>query len=598
MFRYILQELKKINLKKHEVKRVQQSCLGEDCWELFILDLVPITIISDSHKGLIDAVNDWLPEAEHIKSSCTLEQQFQQIIDQIKLLDANAYHYLIQRNLNSWSRAFFEMDRRCAAFVIGISKSFNKAILGLRQKPIITMLEEIREWIVFPSGFQELKVRKGDQSYGVNLQYKKRTNDVPPLPPIIRKMPDKPQKARIKAPGETSGSQVSSVGRTMKWQYVSRGDGRSGRVNGNDGSGTSVNDGIDSGVNDGSGRGVNDGSGSGGRGGGRAGGRGKRGGGRAGIGGGMGGSSSFGILTAEEGLARSMPTSGALDRVAEKLNLPFFEMRKRSTQNELATVNTVEIAKKNYLVSFVFDSLIKNYEVAASSVGDELFYHVVVQGALADAFVRENDLVVNAHGMAALVQLQTTLTLILLSTTDKMGRAGRLYEGCHTYSELGLALLVDPAASKKKHVDSTSKSSKYMVILRLKQLIFSFKHYMRAAKYDLPTKMSGQEQYQVCAYKDGEVIIDTAAGVLRKYDPRPEKNHSFGKRVQNSVTLKDVASGNGVSHLSQPSMSQNKIGHSNNKALKRLRAHDLLMINKHVADSLLGYTKIELASMW
>ncbi|GJW42642.1 hypothetical protein Tco_0071441 [Tanacetum coccineum] len=37
VFGYILQELKKINLKKHEVKQVQQSCLGEDCWEIYIL---------------------------------------------------------------------------------------------------------------------------------------------------------------------------------------------------------------------------------------------------------------------------------------------------------------------------------------------------------------------------------------------------------------------------------------------------------------------------------------------------------------------------------------------------------------------------------
>ncbi|GJW68879.1 hypothetical protein Tco_0123303 [Tanacetum coccineum] len=42
VFGYILQELKKINLKKHEVKQVQQSCLGEDCWELFIPNLVPL----------------------------------------------------------------------------------------------------------------------------------------------------------------------------------------------------------------------------------------------------------------------------------------------------------------------------------------------------------------------------------------------------------------------------------------------------------------------------------------------------------------------------------------------------------------------------
>ncbi|GKA89111.1 calcium/proton exchanger [Tanacetum coccineum] len=284
-----------------------------------------------------------------------LEHQFLQIMDQIKLLDVNAYDYLIQRNPNTWSRAFFEMDMRCAAFENGISESFNRAILGPRMKPIITMLEEIRlyimqrivvmnklafsledtitpsikkrleilkekqrEWIVFLSRFQELEVRKGDQSYGVSLQHKvcqcrmwelsgipcvhvvtvymhvgsdldagisywysreswfnayqfsikqvfgtnmwKRTNDVPPLPPIIRKMPDRPQKNRIKAPGETGGSQ---------------GGGRSGRGDGNNGS-------------------VVEG------GGGRAGGKGKRGGERAGRGGVFPSSSSCCILIAEE----------------------------------------------------------------------------------------------------------------------------------------------------------------------------------------------------------------------------------------------------------------------------------------------------------
>jgi len=33
------------------------------------------------------------------------------------------------------------------------------------------------------------------------------------------------------------------------------------------------------------------------------------------------------LVSKFQGLARSMPTSGALDRVAEKLNLPFFEVR-------------------------------------------------------------------------------------------------------------------------------------------------------------------------------------------------------------------------------------------------------------------------------
>jgi aarF domain-containing kinase len=33
--------------------------------------------------------------------------------------------------------------------------------------------------------------------------------------------------------------------------------------------------------------------------------------------------------------------------------------------------------------------------------------------------------------------------------------------------------------------------------------------------------------HQVCAYKDGKVIIDTAAGMLGKYDPRPVQPDSL-----------------------------------------------------------------------
>ncbi|GKD23003.1 hypothetical protein Tco_1224706 [Tanacetum coccineum] len=51
-------KFKESTSKKHEVKQVQQSCLGEDCWELYIPDLVllviylvPLVIVStDSTK--------------------------------------------------------------------------------------------------------------------------------------------------------------------------------------------------------------------------------------------------------------------------------------------------------------------------------------------------------------------------------------------------------------------------------------------------------------------------------------------------------------------------------------------------------------------
>ncbi|GJT83933.1 calcium/proton exchanger [Tanacetum coccineum] len=135
-------------------------------------------------------------------TTSTLAQQFEQMMAQLRLLDESAYDYLIERNPNSWSRAFFEMDRRCDAFENDISESFNRAILLPRHKPIITMLEEIRIYVmqrlvamnklalnledtitpsirkqleilkVKQSGFQELEVRKGDESYGVDLMNK------------------------------------------------------------------------------------------------------------------------------------------------------------------------------------------------------------------------------------------------------------------------------------------------------------------------------------------------------------------------------------------------------------------------------------------
>ncbi|GKC52260.1 hypothetical protein Tco_1075005 [Tanacetum coccineum] len=77
------------------------------------------------------------------------------------------------------------MDRRCAAFENGISESFNRAILSPRinledsitpsiRKRLKVLKEKQRHWFVFPSGFQELEVRNGDESYGVNLQHKRR----------------------------------------------------------------------------------------------------------------------------------------------------------------------------------------------------------------------------------------------------------------------------------------------------------------------------------------------------------------------------------------------------------------------------------------
>ncbi|GJR97996.1 hypothetical protein Tco_0270170 [Tanacetum coccineum] len=113
-------------------------------------------------------------------ASCTVEQQFLQKMEQIKELDPVAYKWLVKRIPNSWCRAFFEMDRCSAAFENGMSESLNSRIVPARdtitpsvRKKLEYLKEKQRSWLVYPSAFREVEVRRGDYGYGVNLHTKK-----------------------------------------------------------------------------------------------------------------------------------------------------------------------------------------------------------------------------------------------------------------------------------------------------------------------------------------------------------------------------------------------------------------------------------------
>nr|GFC88241.1 hypothetical protein CTI12_AA105810 [Tanacetum cinerariifolium] len=144
------------------------------CWFLSLLsndlnlnDGAGLTVISDGHKGLLEAVKIWLPDAEHrqctrhiyanfkkkwsglqFKTSSSMNEQFLEVMEEIKALDENAYTWLVNHDPNTWCRAYFEVDRSCTAFEDGISESFNSKILSARGKPIIKMLEDIRVYIM------------------------------------------------------------------------------------------------------------------------------------------------------------------------------------------------------------------------------------------------------------------------------------------------------------------------------------------------------------------------------------------------------------------------------------------------------------------
>ncbi|CAI9284859.1 unnamed protein product [Lactuca saligna] len=158
-----------------------------------------LTIISDQHKGLMEAVKERAPSCEHRNcarhiyanfkkkgftgvefrrlfwsaAKATTDSNFRSYMREIRTMSTEAYEHLIERDPNTWCRAFFEPQTCCDAVENGISESFNAAIVEARKKPIITMLEEIRlYWDVIPSGEEEYEVKLAHEVYAVHLESK------------------------------------------------------------------------------------------------------------------------------------------------------------------------------------------------------------------------------------------------------------------------------------------------------------------------------------------------------------------------------------------------------------------------------------------
>ncbi|KAL7608557.1 hypothetical protein Lser_V15G12744 [Lactuca serriola] len=100
------------------------------------------TLMYDQHKGLMVAVKDVLPCVENRQCARHIVANFK------KRLSPEAHKYLMEKELKTWSREFYEAGRACAAVENGISKSFNAVIVEAKRKPIITMLEELRLYIM------------------------------------------------------------------------------------------------------------------------------------------------------------------------------------------------------------------------------------------------------------------------------------------------------------------------------------------------------------------------------------------------------------------------------------------------------------------
>ena len=183
-------------------------------------------------QGLLEAVKELLPQAEHRQCArhiaanfskrfkgvhfenlfwkachATTEQSFKLVMNEIEALIIPAVKYLMDKDPKTWCREYYQTGRCCANVENGCSESFNVVIVDARHKPIITMFEELRiymmeklfksklkkwsgdvspairqklnelkdqqrHWEVLASGMNQFEVRSGSEGFFVDLEKK------------------------------------------------------------------------------------------------------------------------------------------------------------------------------------------------------------------------------------------------------------------------------------------------------------------------------------------------------------------------------------------------------------------------------------------
>ncbi|KAK3230938.1 hypothetical protein Dsin_002819 [Dipteronia sinensis] len=132
-----------------------------------------IVWISDKHKGLLDVTVERFPHSEYkfcvkhpynkfkaqhrglllkqilwAAAKATIEQEFNQWMKKMKTESPPTYNWLVGKDVKHWPRAFFKDTALCDILCNNMCEAFNVAILTARDKPIITMMEMIRNYLM------------------------------------------------------------------------------------------------------------------------------------------------------------------------------------------------------------------------------------------------------------------------------------------------------------------------------------------------------------------------------------------------------------------------------------------------------------------
>ncbi|KAK0594585.1 hypothetical protein LWI29_037000 [Acer saccharum] len=180
---------------------VESEC--RDSWEWFlellgqdleINNSYGIVWITDKQKGLIDAITQMFPNSEHrfcvrhmynnfksehkgllfkqilwAAAKCTTEQGFAQVMEKIRSESVAAYEWLVEKDPVHWSRAYFKDTAMCDMLCNNMCEAFNKAILQARDKPVITLMEMIINYLMKRLVRKRAEVEKWNHDIGPNV---------------------------------------------------------------------------------------------------------------------------------------------------------------------------------------------------------------------------------------------------------------------------------------------------------------------------------------------------------------------------------------------------------------------------------------------
>uniref|UniRef100_A0ABQ5DTM6 Uncharacterized protein n=1 Tax=Tanacetum coccineum TaxID=301880 RepID=A0ABQ5DTM6_9ASTR len=115
---------------------------------LEVQDNSNFTFISDRQKGIIPAIEALFPAAEHSCGTALTIPQIQRAMDSLKDFNKDCYDWLCKIPPQHWARSHFSGRSKTDMLLNNMCEVLNGQLLDGRDRPIISTLEYIREYMM------------------------------------------------------------------------------------------------------------------------------------------------------------------------------------------------------------------------------------------------------------------------------------------------------------------------------------------------------------------------------------------------------------------------------------------------------------------